>query len=123
MPDQSANREIEIGNTQGNNNVTIIAITDRLVPSDIKPDNLVSTIKDHLNGLEKRPPYEWTTITVLIAFGAYCVLLLTTPFLLSSRGIAIADIQSMTLAVASAMSGITGLLGVILGGRMRFLGK
>jgi hypothetical protein len=124
MSDQSPVGNVEIGNTEGNNNTTIIAIIpDNLTPSGINPDNLVASIKDRLNSLEKKPRYEWIPITVMLAFGAYCVLLLASPLLLTLKGVAIADIQSITLVVASAMSGITGLLGVILGGRIKLFGK
>ena len=124
MSDQSPVGNVEIGNTEGNNNTTIIAIIpDNLTPSGINPDNLVASIKDRLNSLEKKPRYEWIPITVMLAFGAYCVLLLASPLLLTLKGVAIADIQSITLVVASAMSGTTGLLGVILGGRIKLFGK
>lgn len=123
MADQPPIDTIEIGNTQGNGNVTINAISVKLEPSGISPDNLVSSIKDHLTDLEKPPRYEWTATTIVMAFGAYCVLLLASPVLLILKGVAIADIQAVTLAVSCAMSGITGLLGVILGGRVKLFGK
>lgn len=119
MEDQSSTNTYTIGNTEGDHNVIINTITFKLEPSSVIPDNLVFSLNDRLAGLERKSSCDWSSALVVLTFSAYCMLLLCFPIWLVIKGYAISDVQSLILSVSCAFSGITGLLGVMLGEKVK----
>ena len=69
--------------------------------------------------------FDWVTYVLIGLFGLFCIATVVGPFLLfeySSRALGVGDVQNWILTLASIMSGLTGLLGVLVGYRIRDLG-
>lgn len=66
--------------------------------------------------------WDRVTVSILAVFVLFCVVAMFAPFLLyeySARTPAMQDVQDLVLTLSGAMSGITGLVGVLVGHRMR----
>lgn len=97
-----------IGNDNRLNTYNIISAIPDMLPEP--QDSLTST----------RPDY--VTVAILGVFIAFCVVVIVAPVLLyqySARSPAMIELTGLILTLSSAMSGVTGLLGVIVGYRIR----
>lgn len=67
-------------------------------------------------------PWDRVTVSILAVFVLFCVVAVFAPFLLyeySARTPAMQDVQDLVLTLSGAMSGMTGLVGVLVGHRIR----
>jgi len=95
-------------NVAAGKDIRIFALPDRLPPSE-----------------ERSQPasrFDWLTYTLIGIFGLFCLAAIIGPILLfeySSRAPGMGEVQNWMLTLSSVMSGVIGLLGVLVGYRIR----
>lgn len=66
--------------------------------------------------------FDWLRYSLIGAFGFFCLVAIIGPLVLfeySSRAPGMGEVQNWMLTLSSVMSGLTGLLGVLVGYRIR----
>ena len=80
---------------------------------------VLSTITKRLDS-QNQPSKRNSTIYVIpFVFVVFCVAIISSPFWIRPFVSSSMEIQSLVLTISSAMSGVTGLLGVLVGNQTR----
>lgn len=118
MREKSKLDSLEIGTVKGNNNINITKVFNLLSHAELlteQSNNLISSIDSQLEEFERTPSRVSFSHIILIIFTFFFFALLITPAFLYFINTPIHDIQSITFLIASSLSGIVGIVGVILG--------
>lgn len=79
----------------------------------------IASLSDRLSTQMGLPKRDWATYAVLLVFVVFCLAIVFSPLWLYPRFSSSSDVQNLILSISSAMSGVTGLLGVLIGNRTR----
>jgi hypothetical protein len=92
------------------------------VESDPAISHEIDSLRNRLTPSDGPARRDWLFYGILAMFVVFCLVMLVSPFWLyeySSRSPSSVEIQTLILTESSIMSGITGLLGVLIGSRIR----
>lgn len=81
--------------------------------------NVIAVLSNKLGGQVVLPRRDWAAYVILFVFVVFCLAIIFSPLWLSPQLPNSSDAQNLILTISSAMSGVTGLLGVLVGGRTR----
>jgi|Deesub1362B_J571_1020462.scaffolds.fasta_scaffold02417_6 hypothetical protein len=80
---------------------------------------LTNRLGDGTENPTENPRRDWAAYVVLFVFVVFCLAVIFSPLWLYPRLPSSSDAQHLVLTISSAMSGVTGLLGVMIGRHTR----